>query len=169
MKRYRIARQIYGLFALGLLLATSGCGFQLRGQAGTNGVPDPLYISGISPITDLHRELRRQMDAAGIALADSAAAAQASLVINAWERDARVLSVDSRNKAVEYELEEIVVFTLRGHDGDEWLPATTERVVRIQYRPPTSVLGSARESELQRQDMLSELVTRILRRAAAAR
>jgi len=75
-----------------------------------------------------------------------------------------VLSVDSRNKAVEFELEDSLRFALHDKAGRQLLPPQAERVVRIQFRPPTVVLGSARESELLREDMLRDLVARVIRR-----
>ena len=164
-RRDKLAALLLVLFTL----VADGCGFQPRGQvSGTGGIRGPVLIVGIGPYADLYRELKRQLTVAGVELARSAADSASVLVIDRWTRDSRVLSVDSRNKAVEYELEESVQFALRSRDGQNIMQPQTERILRIQYIPPTSVLGSTRESELLRDDMLRDLVTRIVRRLAAA-
>lgn len=159
-----------GLLLLLLLAAQlAGCGFQPRGAAMSRlgDLPQPLHIAGLARFSDLYRELDRQLAAAGVEMTGGPAGSGSTLVVSRWDQGSRVLSVDSRNKAVEYEIDELVTFALRSAAGEELLPARTERVIRIQYRPPTSVLGASRESELLREDMRRELVGRILRRLAA--
>lgn len=151
-------------------LLIGACGFQPRGQAQPLGaIPGPLFISGINPYSDLHREFERQLNAAHVPLADSAADSAAVLRIENRVSDIRVLSVNSRNKAVEFELEEAARFSLRARDGGELISEQTARVVRIQFRPDDAVLGSEREAELLRADMRRDLVSQILHRAAARR
>ncbi len=159
-----------GLLLLFLLAAQlAGCGFQPRGatMSRLDDLPQPLYIAGLARFSDLYRELDRQLAAADVEMADGPADSGSTLVVSRWDQGSRVLSVDSLNKAVEYEIDELVTFALRSAAGEELLPARTERVIRIQYRPPTSVLGASRESELLREDMRRDLVGRILRRLAA--
>ncbi|WP_078117907.1 LPS-assembly lipoprotein LptE [Thiosocius teredinicola] len=155
-----------------LLLAASflltGCGFQPRGQAHPiDGIPGPIYIAGVQPYSDIYRELKKQLDIAGVAIAPDAQSSQTTLRIIRWKRDRRVLSLNSRNKVVEYEMEETVRFSLRNPDGGERVPPQLIRVVRIQFNPQDAILGSEREGELLREDMLRELVERMLGRLAA--
>jgi outer membrane lipopolysaccharide assembly protein LptE/RlpB len=158
------------LLAAALALFAGGCGFQPRGQsAGAAGIPAPLFISGISPYSALHRELEEQLRIAGVALSPSAAESAAVLSIGDWRHESRLLSVNSRNKAVEFELEESAQFGLRARDGAELVADQTARSTRIQFRPETAVLGSSREAELLRADMISDLAQRIVRRLAAGR
>ena len=159
----------FGLLLLLIALQLGGCGFQPRGagMSHLNGVPSPLFIAGVARYSDLYRELDLQLTAAGVELTTDPAASASTLVISRWDRDSRVLSVDSRNKAVEYELDEVVSFALRSSTGEELLATQNERVMRIQYRPPESLLGATRESEVLSGDMRRELVERIIRRLAA--
>jgi len=151
-----------------LSLLLGGCGFQPRGQAtDAAAMPSPVFIAGISPYSDLARELRRQLAIAGVDVATSAAEGAAVLRIARWDRDSRLLSVNSRNRAIEYELEEAAVFSLHAQDGSELVGEQGAQVTRIQYRPETAVLGSSREAELLRGDMRRELAERIVRRLAA--
>lgn len=155
-----------GIALLALLLGA--CGFQPRGQApGAGSLPSPIFISGLSPYAQLSRELERQLKIAGVAMAPSAVESAAVLHISRWDRNARLLSVNSRNNAIEYELEEAVQFRLRAPDGGELVGEQTARVTRIEFRPETAVLGSAREAELLRGDMRRELAERVVRRLAA--
>jgi outer membrane lipopolysaccharide assembly protein LptE/RlpB len=153
------------LFA-GLL---GGCGFQPRGQAIDAGVlPSPIYVSGISPFSPLGRALWRELRVAGVERAGSATESAAHLRIHHWNQDSRVLSVDNRNKAIEYELEEAARFSLHAGDGRELLAEQQVRVIRILFRPRDAILGSDREGELLRMDMRDELAVRILRRLASS-
>lgn len=156
------------LSAVLLSLLVGGCGFQPRGQAtDAAGLPSPIFIAGISPYAELAREIERQLEIAGVAVAPSAAEGAAVLRITRWDRDSRLLSVNSRNRAVEYELEESAVFSLHARGGGELVGEQGVQVTRIQYRPETAVLGSSREAELLRGDMRRELAERIVRRLAA--
>jgi LPS-assembly lipoprotein len=151
-----------------LLLA--GCGFQPRGQAlNLSAIPDPIHIAGIAPHSPLARELRRQFQQAGVGIADSAADSASVLRISRRDSDSRVLSVDSRNKAVEYELEESARFALYDSGGEERVPPQTVRALRILKRPPDAILGADREKDLLRADMRRDLAERIARRLAAQR
>jgi LPS-assembly lipoprotein len=162
-------RRSLGLLLLAITMQLGGCGFQPRGAAmsNINSVPGPLFIAGVAPHSDLYRELDRQLTSAGLELTTDSAGSASTLLISRWDRGSRVLSVDSRNKAVEHELDETVSFAMRSRSGEELLAPQNERVIRIQYRPPDSLLGANRESEVLRSDMLRDLVERIVRRLAA--
>jgi LPS-assembly lipoprotein len=159
----------YFLLALALL-SISACGFQPRGQAmGLAGVPNPVHISGIASFSDLYRELYRQLKIAGAQIAPTGAESASTLHITGVEQDIRLLSVNSRNRAVEYELIAAATFSLRTANGQELVAPQQVRVLRIQYRPEIAVLGSGREAELLRQNMREELAGRIVRRLTAQR
>jgi len=167
---YRPARYpAIACFPLALaLLSISACGFQPRGQTmSLAGVPSPVHISGIASFSDLYREIYRQLKIAGARIAPTGAESASTLQIAGVEQDARLLSVNSRNKAVEYELIEAATFSLRTANGHELVAPQRVRVLRIQYRPEIEVLGSGREAELLRQDMREELAGRIVRRLTA--
>jgi outer membrane lipopolysaccharide assembly protein LptE/RlpB len=160
----RIARLIT---ILAMLLAY-GCGFQPRGHnTAAGGMPSPVYVSGIATFSDLHRELYRQLKTAGAEIAPAAADSAYILQINAVDADTRLLSVNNRNRAVEYELIESATFGLRSKAGEVLIAPQRITVLRIQYRPERAVLGSDREAELLRQGMREELAGRIIRRVGA--
>lgn len=162
-------RAVLALCLVTVTLAIGACGFQPRGHVGAVGrLSDPIAIRGVRVNSPLYRELRRQIDAAGGTLAETVTEDTAQLRLSRRSSDSRVLSVDDRNKAVEFELEESVRFSLRGRDGTERLPAQTVRVLRLLYRPSDTVLGGDREEALLRADMRRDLAQRIVRRIASA-
>lgn len=156
------------LALLGLLTLGSGCGFQPRGQSGTTAqLTGSVTVIGESTFSPFYRALRRAVQNAGGEWVDNEAGADSLIRVQRRENDSRVLSVDSRNRAIEYELEATVRFTLRfGADGTP-TPAQTIRVVRTQFRPPDATLAAGRERTLLRQEMLDDLAERIVRRIAA--
>ncbi len=158
-------------FALSLLLLVSllsGCGFQPRGQGGgLERIPSPVHIAGINRYSNLHRELVAQLQRAGVSTTATAADSALILLIREHEGDTRVLTVDSRNKTVERELEEWTRFELQKPDREVLADPQTVRVLRIQFRPPETILASRREAALLREDMRRELAQRVLQRVAA--
>lgn len=151
-----------------LALLLSACGFQPRGQSvGAGQLPGPMAISGIRVNSPLYRELRKQIADANGTLVSTIEESTAILRISRHASTSRVLSLDSRNRAVEYELEESARFALQGTAGETLLPDQTLRVLRILFRPSEAILSSDREAELLRADMRRDLVARMLRRASA--
>jgi LPS-assembly lipoprotein len=146
----------------------SACGFQPRGQAPQlQNLPQPVHISGIQAYSPLHRELTRQLQQAGVALADDGNSASSLLRIHDQRSGRRLLSVDSNNQAVEFELEESLKFSLRHATQGELVEDQTVRVLRILYRPGSEVLAREREEKQLRDDMRRDLVGRIIRRLQA--
>jgi LPS-assembly lipoprotein len=152
-----------------LVLLLAGCGFQLRGQGVDLGgsLPAPVAITGLPPYGPLRREIGLQLEGAGVRLTDDAAGAAAILAVSGRRSDTRLLSVNSRNKAVEYVLEEAAEFTLRAAGGETLVEPQSIQVRRIQYRPEDAILGSDNEAELLREDMRRDLAAQMLRRLAA--
>ena len=158
---------------LALLLSAlllSACGFQPRGQTlDLSAIPGPVHITGIRPYSPLARALQKEFKAAGLPIANGAAESGSTLRFTRYDKDSRVLSVNNRNKAVEYELEESAEFALYQSGGSELTPPQTVRVLRILLRPSDAILGANREEVLLREDMRHELAQRIVRRLAARR
>ena len=171
MPRLVLISRLYSLLSLVALAAIiGGCGFQPRGHEGELGsMPSPVYIAGIGRFSPLHRELVAQLQRAGVATSATSADSAVVLLIRDLESDSRLLTVDSRNRAVEFELEESARFEIRS--PDQQVPAKLQRVrvLRIQFQPPETILASQREAALLREDMRRELAQRMLQRVAAQR
>ena len=156
------------LILITLLLSLAACGFQPRGAVPQlDNLPGPLFISGIDKYTPLHRELSRQLQAAGVSLSDSAGNAASLLRVRDHKQRRRVMSVDSTNQAVEYELEESLQFSVRHPSRGDIVADQTVRVLRVLYRPSGEVLAREREEEQLREDMRRDLVGRMLTRIKA--
>lgn len=151
-----------------LTIGLVACGFQPRGQVPQLAdLPGPVMISGVDRYTPLHREIGLQLLQAGVALTDKAEQAQSVLRIRDHHSGRRLFSVDSRNQAAEFELEELLKFVVR-HPGQEQAgDEQTVRVLRILYRPDTEVLAREREEQALRDDMRRDLVGRMIRRIQA--
>ncbi len=160
MKRF-----ITHLLLLISLLTLGACGFQPRGAVPQlDNLPGPVYISGLDKFSPLHRELGHQLAEAGIRLTDEGSGAASLLRVRDHRSNRRVFTVDSDNRAAEFELEESLKFTIRQASGGELVREQTVRVLRILYRPADQVLAREREEEQLRNDMRRELVGRIIRR-----
>ncbi len=156
------------LTVLLVLMLLAGCGFQPRGQAvRLDGLPQPLQIAGIAPYSDLGLALRHELETAGVALTDDPAQAAAVLRIGDPRSDSRVLSLDARNRAAEYELAESLRFSLRRPGQGELMAPQLIRVIRTLYKPADQVLARSREEYELRQRMREELARRLVRRLAA--
>lgn len=155
--------------ALSLLLLAllTGCGFQLRGQVmQLSGLQQPLLVAGVTPDSPLGRELRDQLLQAGTQLTEDAAQAGATLRITHVHSGDRILGLDSRNRATEYELVESLRFRLLERQAGERMSEQQLRVTRTLFLPQTRVLAGQAEAETLREDMRRELVNRLIRRLA---
>lgn len=149
------------------LLALTGCGFQLRGQATysfesihVNAPAHPLFAA----------ELKRGLASAGSAkLAEKPDDAQVIVDVVSILDDKQVLSLSPGGRVQEYALTKVVVLKVRDRDGREWLKQD-EIVIRRAYSyDDTERL--AREIQEQRllRDMEADAVQQIVRRLQAAR
>ncbi len=151
-------------------LGTTSCGFQLRGQnLDISRLQGPVEIVGIDRLSPLARELRIQLETVGTTVAEPGQPGVTQLVIGGRRTDSLVLSLDSRNKAVEYELIEAASFRFKGLGETEPTSAKSIVVRRVQYQPEGAVLGSGREEVFLREDMRRELAERIVQQAARTR
>lgn len=158
------------LLLLAVMLSLGGCGFHPRGQA-MDPAPQlsPILVSGLASHHPLYRELTHQLEVAGVNLAEDEQTASTLLKIHHQKTDRRVLSVDSRNKIVEYEIEESLKFSIQ-HPADA--PAREPlflSVNRILFNPGIQILGRDREETLLQQDMYKQLSRLIVNRLSTVR
>lgn len=153
-----------------VLLSLGSCGFHPRGQT-TAPAPNlsPVLVSGLAKYEPFYRELTHQLQLAGVSLTDEAQSASTLLKIHTQETQRRVLSVDSRNKTVEYEIEESVEYSIQSPPGT---PVGERRFLsaqRILFNPGTQILGRNREEILLREDMHKQLSRLLINQLAAIR
>jgi LPS-assembly lipoprotein len=148
-----------------LLLVTASlgaCGFQLQGSTSIPPELSRTYIDPVERNTQFHRELERQLLAAGVDVVESAGSATAILTITADDTGQRVLSVSARNVPTEYEVFYSVGYSLAS--GEDVLLAPQDiTLVRDYTWDETLVLGKLREEELMRDAIVRDLVRTVLK------
>lgn len=153
-----------------IVLATTACGFHLRGAGQYQMAPafstlrvmvensqqqnDPLLVA-------MKNALRIQTD---VQIEDSGDAPL--LVLYGESSDSQVLSVSSTGKADEYLLKYEVSFKLIGKEGKALSEPQTVRVQRDHAFDRLNVLAKEREEQELRRDMQRDAVQQILRRLA---
>ena len=140
----------------------SACGFYLQGALSTPPAMERTYIAPHERNTQFHRELRHQLQAAGVTLVESEDDATAILAITADDTGQRVLSVSARNVPTEYEVFYTVEYSLVS--GDEVLLAPQDMTfVRDYTWDETLVLGKAHEEDTMREAIVRDLVRTVLK------
>lgn len=121
------------------------------------------YIAAGDRYSQFYRELRVQLQDAGVQLVDTEAESTATFSILYDETDQRVLSVSARNVPTEYEVYYYTVeYALQG-GSKRLLDFQTLTLTRDYTYDSTLVLGKAREEELLREAIVDDLVRIILK------
>ncbi len=146
---------------LAWLLIVGACGFQLRTEPRVPPQMARTYIDTVDSYSLFYRNLRRELQAAGVELVDNPADATATFRILSDETDQRVLSVSARNVPREYEVYYSVYYELRS-GGETLLQPQLQTATRDYRYDETRVLGKASEEELLRRSLASDLVRTVL-------
>lgn len=157
---------MYKAFALSVLLLAAGCGFSLRGATATPESMQRTYIDTPDRFSQFYRELRRNLQAAGVEVLDSPEGATATLSILYDFTDQRVLSVSARNVPTEFEVFYTVRYAIS--NGAESLLEPQELTLTRDYTyDATLVLGKAKEEQLMRDAIVDDLVRIVLKQISA--
>jgi len=158
-----------GWFALGLavLLATSACGFKLRGDLGLPPELSPLFIRS-PPGSQVRDPLIQQLRETQLRLATTPKQARTLIRIRNERRSSRVLSVDENGKVLAYELHYGLIFDAMTADSKQLIAQQSLNLVRSYNNPGQEVLGKQLETDLIHADMLTDAARRILERLRAA-
>ena len=150
------------VLVLALAALLGACGFQLQGELNVPPEMERTYIDPFERNTQFHRELERQLLAAGVAVVDSPEDATAILTITADQTGQRVLSVSARNVPTEYEVFYTVEYALAS-GGETLLAPQDITFVRDYTWDETLVLGKAREEDLMREAIVTDLARTVLK------
>lgn len=150
------------IFLVALAALISGCGFHLQGALTTPAEMSRTYIAADDRHSLFYRELRVQMQAAGVNLVESPADATATFSITFDETDQRVLSVSARNVPTEYEVYYTIQYAIES-GSKRLLEPQTLTVTRDYTYDELLVLGKAREEELLRGACVDDLVRIVLK------
>lgn len=160
------SRRITLALLLPAALLASGCGFHLRGPDGVPPAWQRLCLeAGGIPVQSL-ADIRQGLRERGVTLLQPCPAGAVRLRL--WQADSRrrVLSVDSRGRALEYGLIEGLRFELR-RGRQALVPEQRVEVRRAFLFDARQVLAKGNEETGLRRRMRGELVDVILRRLAS--
>lgn len=151
------------LLIVAAFVLLSGCGFQLQGALSTPAEMQRTYVATDDRHSPFYRELRTQLQTAGVQLVDSAAESTGTFSILYDETDQRVLSVSARNVPTEYEVYYTIQYSIDG-DGKTLVEPQTLTLTRDYTYDPLLVLGKAREEEQLREAVVKDLVRIVLKK-----
>lgn len=134
----------------------------MQGALTTPGTMERTYIATGDRYSLFYRELRAQLQDAGVQLVDTAAESSATFSILYDESDQRVLSVSARNVPTEYEVYYTVQYAIDGI-GNRLLETQNLTVTRNYTYDSRLVLGKAREEDLLREAIVKDLVRIVLK------
>ena len=124
------------------------------------------YIATQDRFSQFYRELRRNLQAAGVEVVDSPDGATATLSILFDLTDQRVLSVSARNVPTEFEVFYTVRYAITS--GEQNLLEPQELTLTRDYTyDSTLVLGKAKEEQLMRDAIVNDLVRIVLKQISA--
>ena len=155
--------------AAGLAAVLSGCGFQLRGSGGSYTMPFHSIYVGFPDNSALGTELKRNLRAGDVVIADKAEGAEAQFVVLGENRGKSILSLNSLGRVREYLLTYTLSFSVRDPKGVELLAPAEISLRRNMAFDETQVLAKESEEALLYRDMSADLVQQIMRRLAALR
>lgn len=144
----------------------TGCGFQLQGALTMPAEMQRTYLDPVDKHSLFHRELRLQLQAAGVELVDTPDNSTAILSIRVDETDQRVLSVSGRNVPTEYEVYYTVEYSLAS--GEKALLSPQDITLTRDYTyDTTKVLGKSREEAVLREAVVEDLVRIVLKQISS--
>jgi len=108
-----------------LVSLITACGFHLRKSAQIPASMQPIYIASTSPNSLFVQALRRQLDANGIALADSVATAKSTLTITKISNNTLLSSLRGGAEAGQYTVSSSVTFNVVDQHNNMIVPTKT--------------------------------------------
>ena len=162
------------VFALSLLLALAGCGFQLRNALVLPPDLGPVAVTAGDPYSALADSLARSLERAGATPAAADAVDTSTKLEIMSEKWADLpIAVDALGRAQEYSLRYAVVFRLRqpgatAEDDRIIVPQQAVELSRDYIAPANDAIGRNSERELLVNEMRRDMSAAILRRIDAA-
>jgi len=149
------------LLVLGMALAFTACGFQLRGSDLRSTVAK-AYVHA-APRHSYEAPMRSALERAGVEVLDSRTADALVIDLLDERRDRRSISVSESAVAAEYEVIVGVLFGVRDGAGNQLImPQWLERE-RVYRADRDNILGSSEERALLEREMQNELIQQIIR------
>ena len=151
---------------LALIVALQGCGFELRGSQSINAAHIASLDLRTTTATDLTREVRAQLQLAGVAIASDAGFI---LSIDNEHYDRAVLSVSPRTgKAEEFLLTLNARMSLVKADGTSLIQNEPISASHDYLFDEDALLGKAAEEDVLKTNLRQQAAANIIRRVRAA-
>ena len=154
--------------ALVIVSMLSACGFHLRGDYQLPPQMTNTYIKTANKNSELFRALKRMLKASDIHIVESPQQAQAILTLDDEKQSKRVLSVDEKGRAREYEINYQVRFGVTTDMNDFLIPQQTIQMQGDFLFDTEDVLGKGREEATLIKDMQHDVVRLIMLRIQSA-
>jgi LPS-assembly lipoprotein len=148
-----------------LALISTGCGFQLRGAA---QLPFSTVYVQVADSSEFGHELKRILRSSNAQLANSSAAAQATLVIMSEFREKRILSLGGEGRVREYQLRYRIGYQLTDGKGKRFIAPTEILLTRDISFNDNEALAKDAEQALLYRDMQTDAVRQLVRRLQVA-
>ncbi len=149
-----------------LLLALTGCGFQLRGANALPAEMSRVHIQG-NQSTELYQALRRALLMRNVAVVSTSTESTAQLILLEEDHGQRILSVTATDGPEEYEVFQTVTFSLSLNDTPS-IESQRLTLTRDYTFDKDDILGKRHEFESLRSALAVEMAQAILRRARYA-
>lgn len=164
--RPRLYRQL--LLSLVLVMAglVSACGYHLRGAYALPTELKTVYLEGAS--SRLREQFNEVLKNSSGQLTSNPASAGLIVKIFDEDQNRRVLSLSSRGKSNEYELEHRLQFELSTASNKVLLPKEPLNIRRAYYNDQQDIMAKDREEGVIANEMSQQMVRAIMSRARAA-
>jgi LPS-assembly lipoprotein len=159
-------RQFFQWLVITGSVLSTGCGFQMRGQAALPAVLASPYIESSDHYTPLYAALEARLRSAGARLAADPAAASAVIHVGKDETGRELLSVSARNTPGEFEVYYTVEYSVSA-GANELLARQRVTLTRDFGYDESAVLAKEHEEQSLRVALADELAGLMLRRLAA--
>lgn len=148
------------LLVIGLAVALSACGFQLRGTGSTQMALTDINVTARDAFGETANQLRRNLEQSGVKV-HAGAPYQLNLVNEAETQ--RTTSYSSSARSAEYELTTHVDYQIIGHDKRVLLDDSVEVNNNVTH-DGSNLAGSQSASDQIRSEMRRQLVQSLLLR-----
>ena len=148
-----------------LSVTLAACGFKLRGAYELPTGLQKIYLTGPHS-SELVRDLK-EMLVYSAEVVSNREDADAVLSIDKEESDSRTLSVDSRGKVRESEMQYSVIYSVTKLNGDVLIDKDALLLVRDFINDENDIVGRTNESELISRELKRDAAQQILRRLQA--
>ncbi|MDH5393508.1 MAG: LPS assembly lipoprotein LptE [Gammaproteobacteria bacterium] len=167
-----LARFKTGLFGLLMGLMISACGFHLRGAYQLPDEMSSVYLGAQNLHSELLQDLRRILKANGSEIVNDASLAKTSIKIEKEKIIERVVSVDNRGRASEYEVKLEILYSVNVTAKDKSnafkIKNRKLELIRDYIYDNEAVLGKSREKNVLIRDMQRDASRLIMLQIQAA-